>query len=113
VPKCLGAERSGYPPTHYWGTARVSHDIAAGVGCAQLARCKLLSGKLPGRSASFQCEVLDNPRGQKCEASKPLTIHVGLFAGYLMGAAAPGSVLDLRPVILLSEIVQPIGLVRL
>jgi len=36
-----------------------------------------------------------------------------LFTGYLPGAAAPGTGLDLRHVVLLSKIVQPIGLVRL
>jgi len=35
-----------------------------------------------------------------------------VFTGYLPGAAAPGTDLDLRPVALLSRFVQPIGLVR-
>ena len=36
-----------------------------------------------------------------------------VFTGYLPGAAAPGTGLDLCHIVLLSKIVQPIGLVRL
>ena len=34
---------------------------------------ELRGGKLPGRSACFQCEVLDNQPGRKCEASEART----------------------------------------
>ena len=50
-----------------------------------------------------------------CNAMKILGSGVSLFyvfTGYLPGAAAPGTDLDLRPVALLSRFVQPIGLVR-
>ena len=35
---------------------------------------ELRGGKPRGRCASFQCEVLDNQRGRKCEVSEPVSL---------------------------------------